>query len=132
MEKIAENLSHTLYCSVCYDREVLPALEEYNETLERAKSVFVFFTTQRKEIPLIRRSKIKVQVTGRPDRDETIFRLGFLAAKEGYNAITEVNVFAEKVRNAGYQTSTWQGSGIPAQVDAEKMDRQDQLNQIYR
>jgi hypothetical protein len=131
-QEVPEVLSRTLYCTTCYDHHVAPELEVYQEILERAKNVFVFFTTQRKEIPLIRRSKLTVQVSDLPDRDETILRLGFLAAKENYNAITEVTVTAQKIRNAGYQTSVWKGSGIPAQVDAKKMDQQDKLNQIYR
>lgn len=132
MEEIPEILSHTHYCSACYDDQVAPEFDKYQEILERAKQVFVFFTTQRKEIPLIRRSKVTFHVKESQDRDETILKLGYFAAKDNYNAITEVNVFAEKVRNGSYQTSTWQGSGIPALVDAVKMERQDQVNQMYR
>ena len=132
MEEIPELLSRTLYCNPCFDHHVAPELDVYQEIMERAKKVFVFFTTQRKEIPLIRRSKITVSVADRADRDDTIFRLGFMAAKENYNAITEVNVISQKIRHAGYQTSVWKGNGIPAQIDEEKMDRQDKLNQIYR
>ena len=131
-EAIPEILTHNLYCSACYDQHVAPELDAYNEILDRAREVFVFFTTQRKEIPLIRRSKETFQVKNNNDRDETILRLGYFAAKDNYNAITEVNVFAEKVRNGGYQTSTWQGSGIPALVDADKMEQQDRVNEIYR
>jgi hypothetical protein len=132
MEEIPEILTHSLYCSTCYDQEVAPALDTYNEIVERAKSVFVFFTTQRKEIPLIKRSRLVFEVKDRQDRDDTILRLGFLAAKENFNAITEVTVVASKVRNGGYQTSTWSGSGIPAMIDAEKLARQDKVNEIYR
>jgi hypothetical protein len=132
LEEVPEALSKALYCNSCFDHVVAPELEQYQETLDRAKQVFVFFTTQRKEIPLIKRSKIVVSVKDLPDRDEAILRLGFQAAKQDYNAITEVTVLATKIRNGGYQTSSWSGSGIPANVDAEKMDRQDRLNEIYR
>jgi hypothetical protein len=132
MDEVPELLTRTLYCNTCYDHHVAPELDVYQEIMERAKKVFVFFTTQRKEIPLIRRSKTTVSVEDREDRDDTILRLGFLAAKENYNAITEVTVVSQKIRHGGYQTSVWKGSGIPAQIDEEKMDRQDRLNQIYR
>ena len=132
MEEVPEILTHTLYCSGCFDHQVAPELDTYNEILSRAKDCFVFFTTQRKEIPLIRRSKVTFNVSANKDRDETILRLAFFAAKDNYNAITEVNVSASKVINEGYQTSVWKGSGIPALVDADKMEFQDRVNEIYR
>jgi hypothetical protein len=102
------------------------------EIVERAKNVFVFFTTQRKEIPLIKRSKVTYQVKDRADRDDTILRLGYFAAKDNYNAITEVNVYSQKVRNEAYQKSIWHGSGIPALVDEDKIAAQDRVNEMYR
>jgi hypothetical protein len=132
METVPEALSHLCYCGACYDSEVLPIEREYQETIERANEVFVFFKTQRKEIPLIRRSKLQYRIDSCKDRDETIFRLAFFAARDGFNAIIETDVSSKKVRNAGYQTSVWSGSAIPASVDSEKMDLQDRVNQIYR
>src|SRR3989338_6430409 len=87
LEMIPDELSHRTYCRFCYEEKVAPALEKYNETLERAKECFIFFTTQRKEIPLIRRSKVAVQVENRTDRDETILQLGFFAAEQSFNAV---------------------------------------------
>lgn len=130
--EIPESLRHRVYCGACYDSGVLPFQEEYEETIERAKEVFVFFKTQRKEIPLTRRSKLQYRIDACKDRDETIFRLAFFAAKDGYNAIIETDVSAKKVRNEGYQTSIWSGTAVPASVDAGKMDLQDRVNQIYR
>ena len=132
MEEVPEVLTHHRYCSSCYDQDVAPALDVHLEILERAKNVFVFFTTQRKEIPLIRRSKITYFVKDRQDRDDTILRLGYFAARENFNAITEVTVSSQKVRNQAYQTSIWQGSGIPALVDEVKLEAQDRVNEIYR
>jgi hypothetical protein len=132
LDEVPEILTHSLYCTACFDQEVAPELDSYNEIVERAKNVFVFFVTQRKEIPLIRRSKVTFQVKDQIDRDETILRLGFHAAKDNYNAITEVNVYSQKIRNEAYQTSSWHGSGIPALVDADKIAAQDRVNEIYR
>ena len=44
-----------------------------------------------------------------PDRDETIMRLAFFAAQRSSNAVIQVEVTAEKVRNGAYQTSKWSG-----------------------
>ncbi len=107
----------------CFDSEVQPALENYRELIEQARSVFIFFTTQKKAIPLIKKSKEKVVVEACDDRDETILRLAFQAAQQGYNAVIETEVVAQKIRNEGYQKSVWRGVGVPAQVNAERMER---------
>lgn len=118
-------LRHIRYCAFCYDAHVAPALEKYTEVLERARGLYFFFTTQKKQYPLVRKARQKVVVEACNDRDETILRLGFLAAELGFNAIIEGEVTAKKVRNEGYQKSVWHGVGTPAQVDAEKLARQD-------
>lgn len=127
LENIPSELTHTAYCAPCFDEKIAPSLESYNETLERAKSVYVFFTSQKKEIPLIKKSKDKITVKDRPDRDEVIFRLGFLAAAQSYNAIVQVDVTSEKHQHGKHQKSIWRGTAIPALVDSEKMDRRDML-----
>ena len=92
----------------------------------------MFFKTQRKEVPLIRRAKEAFRIEECLDRDETILRLAFLAAREGYNAVIEVEVLAEKIRMGSYQTSKWSGTGVAAQIDGAKVDQQDLQNQMYR
>ena len=123
LDQIPEVLKHTYYCHPCYDDQVAPALETYNETMERARGLYCFFTTQKKSVPMLRKSKEKVQVKACPDRDETILRLAFFAAQQGFNAITEVALTCEKVRNLAYQNSLWHGIAIPTEVDVEKLER---------
>ncbi len=132
LSEIPEILTRKVYCQPCYDQEVLPEKERYEEILARAKEIFVFFKTQRKQIPLIRKSKVPVVVETCDDRDETILRLGFLAAEQNHNAIIEVDVNAKKVRNEGYQTSIWSGTAFPADVDGSKVEQEDQLERIHR
>ena len=132
LPKIADDLKHMHYCGSCYDSIVAPEMDAYQETMERAKSAFVFFTTQRKETPLIKKAREVFKVVGCIDRDETILRLAFFAAQQDYNAIIEVEVESEKVRNGAYQTSRWSGSGVAAQIDGKKVDLQDQRNAVYR
>lgn len=117
-------LSHREYCAFCWDQHVAPALERYDALLAQAREVYFFFNTQKKHYPLIRKAKRPVQVENCPDRDETILRLGFLAAEQGYNAIVGGEVKSKKIRNAGYQTSAWFGTGTPALVNAEQLAKQ--------
>lgn len=131
LSELPDELSHDRYCEHCYASTVIPALDSYEEVMERAKQVFVYFTTQRAGIPLTGRSKAKVKVESCPDRDETILRLAFFAAEQKFNALIEVEVIAEKVRNAGYQKSKWRGVGEPANVDAAKVTRNDRQERLY-
>jgi hypothetical protein len=123
LKTIPENLKHTNYCPNCYDTEVAPALAQYNATLEQAETVYIFFKTQKKAPPVLKRAKEAVRVDDCSDRDETILRLAFFAAQDGYNALVEVDVTSVKVRNRAYQTSRWNGIGTPAQVDADRVER---------
>ena len=132
LAKIPKELIHSNYCGACYDMTVTPELERYNEIMERAINVFVFFQTQRKEIPLIRKSKEVFSVTNCIDRDQTILRLAFFAAEQGFNAVIDVEELFDKIRNGRYQTSVWRGTGIAAQIDEGKLERQDLRNQVYR
>ena len=119
----APELKHTHYCAPCFETTVEPALEEYSQLLESAKEVYVFFTSQKKQIPLLSKAKHTVKVEQCEDRDETILRLAFFAAEQGYNALIQTEVVAQKVRNEGFQKSAWRGSALPATIDVEKFQR---------
>jgi len=105
---------------------------KYEETLEKAKSIYIFFTTQRKEIPLIRKSKEIYKIDACEDRDETILRLAYKAAAAGFNAVVNTEVLHEKKRNHAYQKTIWRGTGSPAMIDESKLDRQYKQDQMYR
>lgn len=125
-------LNHQKYCRFCFDQNVQPALDEYSEVLSRANDVAVFYHTQRKAIPLIRKSKENLIVESSPDRDETILKLAYQSAKLGFNAIIETTVTSEKVRHFGYQTSVWKGTAHPADIDSKKLALQDHQENVYR
>jgi hypothetical protein len=123
LKKIPEILNHHYYCSPCYDEHVSPALASYNEILERARNLYFFTNNQKKPIPIIKRSKEEVRADDCDDRNKTILQLAFRAAELGFNSIIEAEVVSKKVRNESYQKSSWSGLGVPAQVDAEKLER---------
>lgn len=124
LKTIPEELSHSHYCAPCYDSKIMPEIEKYSEIMERAKSVYFFFTTQKMNLlPLLDRAKEGISVKNCADRDETILRLAFLAAQQNYNAIIMAEVKSAKVRDEGYQKSVWSGVGVPANVDAERIER---------
>jgi hypothetical protein len=133
LEEIPAELVAGRFCGHCFDQEMAPKIAAYETVMEAAKQVFIFFKTQKKHIPLIRKSKTMVSVAECIDRDETILRLAYYAAKEDYNAVIDVDVSAKKINDGGSnKTATWKGTGYPALVDGEKIERQDSQEQIYR
>lgn len=89
--------------------------------MKQAKDVQVFLNTQGKESRLIKRYEDPVLVTECRDHDETLLRLAFLAAEKGYNGLVDVAIVSKKIREGSYQKSVWQGSGIPATIEENKV-----------
>jgi len=118
LKNIPDELKHGTYCGACYDQKIQPAKETYLETMRRAKNIIIF-DKKATQIPLIERARFKVAIDDCSDRKETILRLAFLAAEQSYNAVIEVEISSKKIRNAGYQKSSWSGTGFLAQIRTE-------------
>jgi hypothetical protein len=119
-------LSFTHYCTTCHAEHVETALEKYRDLMEQAKEVAFCFDTQKRHLPLLSKAKNKVFVEDCPDRDETILRLAFQAVEQGFSGIVDATVICKKVRNEGYQKSSWSGAGLPAKIDLERIYRTNQ------
>lgn len=120
LNPVPTELTYRTYCGACFDEKVVPALDSYESLMEKAKNVIIFFRSASEETRLIRRSEKPMKITEGSDRDETILRLAFMAAQAGFNALLDVEVTPEKVRNRGYQTTKWQAFGIPTNVDQSR------------
>ena len=132
MPDVPEVLKKSRYCALCYDGQVAPELEKYEETLAQAKNVTFLTKSFKGHIPVLKKSKVSVKVPACEDRDELILRLAFLAAREGYNALIESEVSGKKIRNNGYQKSEWSGVGVPATIDETKLILQEQREEMFR
>lgn len=122
-KELPGELSFTHYCSNCQAEHVEPALDRYQELMAQAKEVVFCFDTQKRELPMLSKAKEKVFVESCPDRDETILRLAFQAVELGYTGVVDAVVTSKKLRNEGYQTSSWSGVGLPAMIDIERLNR---------
>lgn len=123
LAQVPEELSHGIYCDLCFSEKVSPALFEYDELMEKAKNILVYDKKQGKETRLIKRTEKPFKVVDCPDHDETILRLAFFAAKAGFNAIIDVDVTSEKVKHGSYQNMKWSGTAIPANVDESRIPK---------
>lgn len=123
LPEVPVELKHNVYCYPCYDQTVAPALADYQDTIERAKNIQVYFDDQGKETRLLKRDEEVVYVKECADKEETLLRLAFFAARLNYNGIIDVNVSHEKVRSGSYKTHVWNGSGIPTYIDPKRLNR---------
>lgn len=123
LKQLPEGVSLGTYCYPCFDRIVGPSLEVYNDKMERAKNVNVFYASQSKESRFIRRIEKPIKVEDCDDRDEVILKLAFLAVEANQNTLVDVEVNSTKTRNGGWQSSRWSGKAIPAVVDEAKLRR---------
>lgn len=118
LEKVPEGLSHSVFCPTCFDARVSEPLAVYNDVMERAKDVDVFFKKQHKETRLVKRTEKPVSIEECFDRDDLILRLAFFAAQANFNAIVDVELISEKVGVGSYKKLKWRGSGVPANISA--------------
>lgn len=123
LSPIPEDLGHSIYCHSCFVQKVDEPFQEYNRLMELAKNVDVFFKEQSKETRLLQRRQEPVKIKDCEDEQETLLRLAFLAAQAGFNGLIDVEIKGKKVRNGAYQTTLWNGVGLPTQVKKEKLLR---------
>lgn len=116
-EKVPDELLQGHYCAACYSTKIEPALEAYNQILERARKIFIFFDTSPLPRSLIKKSNKGIAIAKCKDRDETFLRMGFRAAEKGFNAVVEVVVERTRFKN------TWEGKGVPANINEAKQAR---------
>lgn len=132
LSEVPETLRRDRYCNACYDRDVAPALEEYQTTLELARQVHVIPKTYRVPLKIIKKANQPETIQGCADKDEVIMKLAYRAARAGYNALIQAEVTHAKVRNFGYQTTAWSGTARPASIDAAKLELEEYREEVWR
>ncbi len=118
------DLMHGNYCGPCFVTKVSPVLAEYEEVVDRARVVVVFMKKKGEETRLLNRSAKPIRVEDCFDEEETLLRLAYLAARDKFNVLLDVEVTSKIVRHdGGYQTSRFRGTAIPSLVDPQWLKR---------
>lgn len=118
---IPAHLSIPLFCAPCFDQKVAADWKLYEDTMEMAKEVLVYYKKQGKETRLVKRFADPIQVISCQDHDETILRLAFLAAQNKFNALVDLEMNIVKVGAGSYQKNTYTATAIPAHIFPDKM-----------
>jgi uncharacterized protein YbjQ (UPF0145 family) len=121
LNSIPENLQHSVYCHACFDQNVEGELQNYNQLMDKAKEIMIFTKSQAKETRFVKRDEDPIKIISCDDRDETIMRMAFQAVQLNYNAVIDVDLRAEKIRQGAYQTQKFSAIGIPAYVIESKL-----------
>lgn len=122
-EEQQKNFIQKSFCQNCYQTSVWPELQQYEETLEKAKQVFVYYKHQGKETRLMKRNEKPLKVENCVDKDEATMKLAFQTCLMKHNALLDVELSSTKVRQGGYQTLIWKGEGIPTTLNEEKENK---------
>lgn len=121
LDQKTELQNEKIFCSSCFENQISNELNQYDQDVENAKNIDLFFKSQSKETRLIRRTEKPLTVSECEDREETLMRLAFKAAKLNYNTLVDVDLVSEKVRMGSYQTLKWKATGIPVNMNERQV-----------
>ncbi len=112
---------HTTFCNTCFDEKIAPDLADYQQTMEAAKNIEVYFKDQGKETRLMKRIDVVFKIVDCPDRNEAIMRLAFKTVKMGFNSVIDVDIIGKKVKMGAYQTHSYQATGVPSNIHSNNV-----------
>ena len=121
LRKIPADLQHTTYCPNCFDDKVAAAFNDYNETVEKSKEIYVFYKKEGKATRLLKRKEEPYKVDGCRDREEALMKMSFWAVKDECNALLDVELQNHKKIVDTYVTITWSGYAVPIFVTEDDL-----------
>ena len=126
-EPVCRRCSVEMHCPICHTQHVEPKLAAREELLARAREVHFWPKSYRGHVPVLKKAKTWVEVTDCADKSEALMQIAVMAAEQGFNALVQGELVGRKVKNGedrkAYQTMHWDARGTPAQVDEEKLER---------
>lgn len=119
--KVPASLTHSCYCSQCFDAQVAGPLAEYEQNMERAKEVYIFTKEQTKITRLLSRKNPPYLVEECEDQQEAILRLSFLAVADGFNTLIDVQVKTRKIVVGSHKKTIFSASGVPVTINPDEI-----------
>lgn len=117
LQKVPEKLKHTIYCQNCFDEFVAEPERKYQETMEEAKNVMAFMKNESKKTGHIQRKEDPLKVVDCEDEQETILRLAFQAAQDGFNCLLDIQITTRKIITGSHKKTVFSGTAIPVKID---------------
>ncbi len=123
LRKIPAELTHTTYCTNCFDSHVSQAYNDYNDKLEKAKEVNIFYKNEGKATRLIKRKEEPYKVENCVDRDEALMKMSFWAIEDGFNSLVDIELKSKKTIVNTYVTISWTGSAVPITLSQDDLNK---------
>lgn len=120
LPKVPEELQHSCYCGQCFDEKVSTPLQEYEETLEKAKDLIIYTKEQTKITRLLKREHAPYKVEDCEDEQEAIVRLAFFAVQDNFNALIDVEVKNHKIIVGSHKKTVFSAQAVPVHLDTNK------------
>ncbi len=117
LPKIPTELTFSSYCVNCFDDKVSVPLADYEALMEKAKNVMMFTKDQTKMTGHLKRKEDPISIQDCEDEEEVILRLAFLAAKEGFNCILDVNIKSRKIISGSHKKTIFSATAIPITIE---------------
>lgn len=114
---IPEVLTHTYYCSMCFDEQIAGPLSVYNETMEKARDIIIYGKDQTRLTRYIKRKEDPYKVEDCVDKEEAVLKMSFYAAEAKYNCLVDVELTAKKVMLGTYKKTAWSGTAVAVTID---------------
>ena len=121
LPKVPEVLKHPVYCTHCFDENVNTPLQEYEDTMEKAREVIIFNKDESKRTGHIKRKEEPYKVEDCEDEDETVMRLAFFAARDGFNCLLDVQISHRKIIVGSHKKTIFSGTAIPVTIDPSEV-----------
>lgn len=118
--KIPEILTHSQYCSQCFEEHIASELQDYQQTVEEAKEIVVFSKEYTKQTRLLNRRAEVLKVFDCEDEEDAMMKMSFQAVKLGYNSIIDVEFKNKKVINGSHKRFIVDATSIPSTIDKNK------------
>lgn len=118
LRKIPKELTHSVYCSNCFDDKVRDPLNEYETNMEKAREIIVFSKDETKKTGHLKRKEIPYKVEDCEDEDETVMRLAFFAVQDGFNCLLDVNITHRKIIVGSHKKTIFSGTAIPITIES--------------
>lgn len=121
LPKVPKELSHSVYCSPCYDAHVYGPLRAYEETMEKARDIIVFSKDETKKTGHLKRKEQPYQVTDVEDEQEAVMRLAFFAVRDGFNCLLDVQISHRKIIVGSHKKTVFSATAIPITIASSEV-----------
>lgn len=121
LRSVPQELTHSTYCTVCYDETVSGPMNEYNETMEKAKDIILYSKEQTKLTRFLKRKEDPLHVDNCEDEQEAIMRLSFFAVQGKFNCLIDVEVKNKKLIVGSHKKTLYSATAVPITIDPNEI-----------